>query len=159
MVDYYGLPAEPPRAWPGRAVSPTLLPAIQKAIYVEEALKQDLASESPDASSRFIPFIVMHEFEGILFSDCDAFSRGIGRPTLAKELQRIRDQFATPEDINDSPHTAPSKRVEALFPGYEKPLLGNLAALEIGLEAIVRECTNFRRWLDNLVVALDAIHR
>ncbi len=68
------------------------------------------------------------------------------------------NQFATPEDINDSPHTAPSKRVEALFPGYEKPLLGNLAALEIGLEAIVRECTNFRRWLDNLVVALDAIH-
>jgi hypothetical protein len=75
----------------------------------------------------------MHEFEGLLFSDCAAFSRGIGRPDLAAGLQEIRDQFATPEEIDDSPVTAPSKRVEGLVPGYEKPLLGVLAILEIGL--------------------------
>lgn len=76
------------------------------------------------AAQRFIPFIVMHEFEGLLFSDCERFGRGIGHPELAPQFQIIRDLFATPEEINDSPLTAPSKRIEALLPGYEKPLLG-----------------------------------
>lgn len=141
MVDFYGMPAEPPHAWPGRAV-PRTLTARQKATSVEEALQQDLACESPEAGLRFIPFVVVHEFEGLLFSDCSAFSRGIGRPLLAQDLQQIRDKFTTPEDIKDSSLTAPSKRIEALLPGYEKPLLGNLAALEIGIEAIRRECPN-----------------
>jgi hypothetical protein len=64
----------------------------------------------------------MHEFEGLLFSDCAAFSRGIGRPEVEDSLRKIREAFATPEEINDSPVTAPSKRVEGLVPGYQKPL-------------------------------------
>jgi hypothetical protein len=36
---------------------------------------------------RFIPFVVMHVFEGLLFSDCAAFSRGIDRPDLEFGLQ------------------------------------------------------------------------
>ena len=69
---------------------------------------------------------------------------------LAAQFQAIRDAFATPEEINDSPVTHPSKRVEALVPGYEKPLLGALAVLEIGLEAIRAECPHFREWLERL---------
>lgn len=93
---------------------------------------------------------MMHEFEGMLFSDCRRFAGGIGRPDLAAALQGIRDQFASPEEVNDSPETAPSKRILQLIPGYEKPLLGTLAALEIGLPAIRRECPHFRGWLDRL---------
>ncbi len=102
---------------------------------------------------RFIPFVVMHEFEGLLFSDCAAFSRGIGRPDLAAGLQEIRDQFATPEEIDDSLVTAPSKRVEALVPGYEKPLLGVLAILKIGLARIRAECPHFDEWVTRLEAA------
>lgn len=57
---------------------------------------------------------------------------------------------SSPEEINDSPVTAPSKRVALLVPGYQKPLLGLLAVLEIGLDAIRRECPHFRAWLDTL---------
>jgi hypothetical protein len=99
---------------------------------------------------RFIPFVVMHEFEGLLFSDCAAFSRGIGRPGLESGFQGIRDQFPTPEEIDDSPVTAPSKRVEALMPEYEKPLFGVLAILEIGLARIRAECPHFNGWLARL---------
>jgi Domain of unknown function (DUF4276) len=60
------------------------------------------------------------------------------------------DQFASPEEINDSPLTAPSKRVEALVPGYQKPFLGVLAALEIGLASIRAECPHFNHWLEKL---------
>ena len=79
-----------------------------------------------------------------------AFSRGIGRPSLEAGLQKVRDQFPTPEDINDSPITAPSKRVMDLVPGYEKPLLGTLAALQIGLGRIRQECPHFDAWVARL---------
>ena len=83
-------------------------------------------------------------------SDCAAFSHGIGRSDLEAGFRKIRAQFATPEEINDSPDTAPSKRVEALAPGYQKPLQGLLAVLEIGLARIRGECPHFDGWLKQL---------
>jgi hypothetical protein len=151
MVDYYALPQTKGRAWPGREEAGNL-PYVLKAATVENALSADIAQELGDGyyPVRFIPFVMMHEFEGLLFSDWEAFSRGIYRPELARGFQAIRDQFETPEHINDSPMTAPSKRVEALVVGYEKPLLGTLAILEIGLEAIRKDCPHFNQWLTQL---------
>ena len=93
---------------------------------------------------------MMHEFEAMLFSDCEGFGHGIDRVDLVQPLQAIRNQFASPEEIDDSPHTAPSKRIEHLVPGYQKPFMGNLAALEIGICAIRRECPHFEEWLERL---------
>jgi hypothetical protein len=148
MVDYYGLPHE----WPGRAQSRGLGSIKQKADCVQDAVREDLVAQMGIRfdSSRFVPFVVMHEFEGLLFSDRAAFSRGIGRADLEASLRKIRDGFATPEEINDSPVTAPSKRVEAIVPGYQKPLLGALAVLEIGLRRIRQECPHFDGWLKQL---------
>ena len=64
--------------------------------------------------------------------------------------EKIRDTFSTPEDINDSTETAPSKRVLELCTGYRKPLHGTLAALEVGIEAMRRECPHFRDWVERL---------
>jgi hypothetical protein len=97
----------------------------------------------------------MLEFEGLLFSDCIAFSRAISRPDLEGNFRDIRDQFATPEEIDDSPVTAPSKRIEALEPRYQKPLLGVRAAQEIGLARIQAECPHFRAWLNQLETLLE----
>jgi len=151
MVDYYGLPQTGDGAWPGRSEASNKS-ASQKGIYVEDALLADLLAEmgSHFDSRRFVPFVVMHGFEGLLFSDCAAFSRGIGRPELESDFRKVREDFETPEEINDSPHSAPSKRVEALAPAYQKPLFGTLAILEIGLAKILAECPHFRRWLKQL---------
>lgn len=151
MIDYYALPHAGDRAWPGRGTAGDL-PFEQKANTVEQALLADVSRELGTSfnPNRFIPFLMMHEFEGLLFSDCEAFGRGIGHPELSTELQGIRDQFSTPEEINDSPITAPSKRVKQLVTRYEKPLLGTLAALEIGLDSIRHECPHFRDWLTRL---------
>jgi hypothetical protein len=117
----------------------------------------DLADEMGSGfdSKRFLPFVVMHEFEGLLFSDCSAFSRAIGRSDLERTFRDIRGQFATPEDIDDSPVNAPSKRIEALEPRYQKPLLGVRAAQEIGLARIREECPHFRSWLQQLETLLE----
>ena len=139
------------KAWPGRAEAGKL-PYAGKAACVEKALFADVAEAlgGDFEARRFLPFVVMHEFEGLLFSDCESFADGIGRPQLAQPFRDIRQQFATPEEIDDSPITAPSKRVEALVEGYEKPLLGTLAALRIGLSTIRGECPHFRDWLARL---------
>src|SRR5438876_1067328 len=111
MVDYYGLPASGPKEWPGRARS-NQRPFAEKAQTVQSALLNDLVEEMGDDfdPARFVPYVVMHEFEGLLFSDCDALARGVGKKDLSHAFQQIRDEFDTPEEINDSPQTAPSKR-------------------------------------------------
>lgn len=151
MVDYYALPQTGGRAWPGRAEAGRL-PFARKATTVENALFADI-SQNMDRNfdvRRFIPFVMMHEFEGLLFSDCDRFASGIGQPDLAPKFQAIRDQFTNPEEINDSPVTSPSKRVQQLVPGYQKPLLGTLAVIEIGLDKLRVECPHFQHWIERL---------
>lgn len=144
MVDYYGLPQSGTRAWPGRAAAAALSFA-DEARSVEDALSKDVRSQMGAGfdPERFVPFVTMHEFEALLFSDCSGFGRGIGRAELTPAFEAIRNAFASPEEIDDSPATAPSKRVERLVEGYQKPLLGTLAALEIGLEAMRAECPHF----------------
>lgn len=155
MVDYYALPATGPKAWPGRNTANTLQHS-QKANAVENLLALDIAKamQVPMPYIRFIPYVVMHEFEALLFSDCEAFAAAIYRDDLKDALQKIRDQFVSPEEINDSPQTAPSKRIENLIPGYQKPLLGTLAALGIGLHRMKSECPRFSLWLDRLETAV-----
>lgn len=151
MVDYYALPSTGDKAWPGREQALSL-PFAQKASVVQDAIFRDVqAAMGPDfIPTRFIPYVIMHEFEALLFSDCARFAQAVGHAHLIPELQAIRSQFNTPEEINDSYITAPSKRVESLIPGYEKPLLGNLAAIEIGLATIRSQCPFFSDWLDRL---------
>ena len=151
MVDYYGLPATGSKAWPGRE-SAEKLPFAQKTVTVNEALRSDIQSfmGAKFDPERFLPYVMMHEFEGLLFSDCTRFADGIGRPELSPKFQAIRDSFSTPEEINDSPIDAPSKRVESIIPGYQKPLLGLLAVKSIGLDKIRLECPQFRAWLQRL---------
>ena len=102
-------------------------------------------------SVRFLPFVMMHEFEALLFSDCGAFCRSVDRVELEPQLAKIRAGFASPEQINDSPQTAPSKRIEALMPRYRKPLDGVNAARAIGLDRMRAECPHFNDWLERLV--------
>ena len=146
MVDYYGLPTR----WPGRAAA--AVAAANKAGIIESALLADLTGKMGARfdPARFVPYIAMHEFEAMLFSDCRQFARGVSEPDLAPKFQAIRDSFATPEEIDDSPDTAPSKQIEKLIPGYRKPLSGTLAAQAIGLPRIRSECPHFSDWLDRL---------
>ena len=158
MVDYYGMPQDGQTAWPGRAVAGTREPS-QRSETVETAIAADVGREMRGSFDprRFIPYIVMHEFEALLFSDCDGFARGVARPDLASSFQAIVNHCGTPEEIDDSPHSAPSKRVEEILPAYQKPLHGNLAALEIGLCAMRVACPGFRRWLERLESVEDSI--
>ena len=148
MVDYYGLPG----TWPGRTQAGLQNTLKERAAFVEDAILDDISGAlgSHFDSRCFVPYVVMHEFDGLLFSDSSRFAQGIGRPDLPSQFQAIRGEFSTPEAINDSADTAPSRRVLKLYEGYQKPLMGVLAVEHIGLDAIRSECALFSEWIGKL---------
>ncbi len=104
MVDYYGLPATGASRWPGR-VQASRLPFADKAHTIEHALLASVVQQMGPGfdRSRFVPYVMMHEFEALLFSDCDAFARGICRPELGTDFQRIRDSTGSRTPVTPHP--------------------------------------------------------
>jgi hypothetical protein len=147
MLDFYRLG----RGFPGTPAPPNL-PNLEKVARIEEAVRADILNQAPDLRPdiRFLPYLQLHEYEGLLFSDPAAFALGIGQHHLAQRFAAIRAQFGTPEDIDDGPDTAPSKQVLAAYPAYHKVPDGTLAAQAVGVESMRRECPHFRQWLEQL---------
>ena len=136
FIDYYGLPPD----FPGIATRPSG-PPLARAGYVEAAWARDL--DDP----RFRPFLMVHEFEALLFSKPDELARVVRIRGAREQLEHIRETFPTPEDINNDPRTAPSKRILRILPGYHKVAHGTLVAKRIGLETMRRECPHFDQWI------------
>ena len=116
---------------------------------VLEAMSRTMSR--PPSERRVFPYVQRHEFEGLLFSDVGGF-RSI-RPFSdldEKKLLGIRQQFATPEEIDDGPDTAPSKRLTGLLPRYDKREHGPLVAEAIGIARIRAECPRFDGWLKKI---------
>jgi hypothetical protein len=147
MVDFYGL-------GPGFPGTPAAVsaPNIAKVTSIEQAVKADIVATIPDRypNARFLPYLQLHEFEALLFSNPNDFASSIGKPQLRNQFQAIRAQFPTPEDINDDPNTAPSKRVIGAHPGYRKVVEGTLAANAIGISRMRAECPHFDQWVQAL---------
>ncbi|MFP6562361.1 DUF4276 family protein [Paraburkholderia sp. B3] len=72
--------------------------------------------------------------------------------TIALGWQAELAAVANPELLNNSPLTAPSKRLIARWPTYErsKPLYGTLVALQIGLPRMRAKCPRFNDWITKL---------
>lgn len=149
FFDYYGLP----QSFPGKSTQATQADIQIKAAAVQEAMTAELIRLiGEDPMRRFIPFVQMYEFEALLFSDPEAFAKGVCREQLSQPLVEIAGQFESPEHINNNPNTAPSKRIEALMKDYQKPLMGTLAALEVGLDVMRERCSLFDGWLTRLEI-------
>ncbi len=149
MLDYYGLPADYPKRQQNTIGDP-----VKHATLIEDAILEDVAHELGTSFNRrrFIPYLSVHEFEALIFSDPVHMAKAFDCADLATPLAAIRDAFPSPEHIDDSPQTAPCKRIENLLPAYGKNKVryGPLAAGAVGLEAMRRECAHFREWLEKL---------
>lgn len=147
MLDFYGLG----KGFPGMPLPPDLA-NLDKVARIEQAVKEDIAAKVPDLRPdiRFLPYLQLHEYEGLLFSDHEAFASGIKQSHLASRFKAIRDEFSTPEDINDDPNTAASRRVLGVYPSYRKVVDGTLAARAVGVASMQQECPHFREWVQRL---------
>lgn len=102
-----------------------------------------------------LPYVQMHEFEGLLFTDPAAFEwvQDGWSEEVHHALSSVAFDFDDcPEQINDSPETAPSKRILKIFPigSYSKTEHGPLIADSIGIDAIRAKCPAFSAWVGKL---------
>ena len=142
MIDFYALPPE----FPGWAQARVARNSVDRVKILEQAL----SGEFCDAS--FHPYIQLHEFEALLYCDLSELQRRLthsesGIAALQQEVSRLQ-----PEEINEGPHTAPSKRIINHLPVYErsKVRVGAAAAAAIGLPALRSKCPHFNDWLTRL---------
>lgn len=152
MFDFFGIEAD----WPGKREvlqvisNGTSLSATQKAKRVEEATLSKIKDDFPDRNPglRFIPYIEMHEFEALLFSDASILADKIG--VNEAKIEDILSECEEPEEIDDGPDTAPSKRLISLRSGYRKAAMGKTISEAIGIQAIREKCPHFDAWLTKL---------
>ena len=117
----------------------------KKAKYIEKAITDEIG----DRFGNMVFSLVLHEFEGLLFSDVSAFENFADDEAVAI-LHGVRAAVPTPEHINESPETAPSKHIKRVMPDYSKPTDGIDIAEQIGIDKIAAECRHFANWLAKL---------
>jgi hypothetical protein len=122
---------------------------------LEDAIRSGVSEITSGYDPRFVlPYIQMYEFEGLLFTEPQAFEWvGDGWSDKVKQaLQIVASAFSSPEEINNSRETAPSKRILRIFPdgAYSKTEHGPLIVEAIGLDAIRRQCPAFNIWIEKL---------
>ena len=150
IVDFYHLPNN----FPGYEKAREAQSAFDQVAHLEAECGRDIEKrlDGLPVSQRFIPYIQLHEFEALLFSDAAKFIEAF--PNNAKAIEQLTDiraKFPSPEHIDHD--DAPSKRILNLLPDYQKPVAGVLVAQRIGLEKICSECRRFDEWLAKLIEA------
>lgn len=141
LFDLYALPED----FPGKSspAYPRAGNGARKAEFLEAELAKDIGQPN------FLPNLLVYEFEALLFVQIDAFEQWTDDDRVLEPLRVVRST-TSPEDINDSPHTAPSKRILAAMAGYQKTFHGPLIACDIGLDAMRQECPHFSGWLQKI---------
>ena len=138
MFDYYAMPDNTPN------INCQDFDIWNRMKKIEAAINDDVGE--PNCLFHFM----LHEFEAILFSNPTSFNI-IADDTIVEQIQGIKDSFITPEHINSSPETAPSKRLENLIPNYAKIKNGTLLSKDMGIDIIMEQCPHFREWVDLIV--------
>lgn len=144
MFDLYALRQK----WPGWDTAEPLrhLPR-ERTRKLEEAFVADVGD------ARLVPHIQLYEFETILFCEPEWFS-GLyeNADAQVKHLREMVERDGPPEQINDDPNTAPSKRIDRVFPGYAgaKTSTGVEVASCIDVATVRGLCPHFDEWMGRL---------
>lgn len=144
MIDLYGLPAD----WPGceqHAADP-----YDKVAAAEATMLATIGDR------RFLPHLMLHEFETLLFAEPDLCAQHAGLPDVASRLRDAVSKCGSPEHVNDGLQTAPSKRIENAWPGYAKTTDGPALVASIGLGRLRAACPHFAQWLSKLEALGDS---
>lgn len=146
FIDFYGIKSD----WPGLSDAKKQATPYSKAKMINNATQQrvkELYGEN-DSDRRFISYVAMHEFEALLFSGPEKLAEVL--QVSRSKIDKIINECGEPENIDDSPNTAPSKRLETLCVGFRKTSKGIAIVKAIGLNGIREMCPVFNNWLTTL---------
>ncbi|MDX6284036.1 MAG: hypothetical protein QOH03_5107 [Kribbellaceae bacterium] len=103
-------------------------------------------------NSRFVPHVVLHEFETWVIAAAVGARSLLGDVSVAKALRAEADSVGGDvELLNDSRETAPSKRVLRRWADYDKVIDGIEVIREAGLEAVMDRCPGLNAWVKELL--------
>jgi len=139
LIDYYNLPSTFPGMADRREGS-----CYDRVYHLETELERDVNHP------RFIPFLILHEFEALLFAEPDKIDAAFPDGTQSGRLEQEASRFASPEEINEGTTTHPAARILRYYSGYVKPVYGPLIAQRIGLDIIRSQCPHFESWMECL---------
>ena len=149
MVDYYALPGD----WPNRQTASSL-PRPERSSRVESGMLESMRTSlgNDQRVERFIPYVSLHEFEALILSRPEALS--VAFPGCEEAVRNLKDDIGceNPEDVNDLPGSAPSKRIERFLPGYgvRKGAAAVNTLKTIDIEHLRAACPHFGQWLGRL---------
>lgn len=109
-----------------------------------------------ESNQFLIPYIQSHEVEALMFSERTGFELVIDDDQKLKEIDEIMTQYPNPEEINNSPENAPSKRLSKIF-NYDKVSDGELIFDSIKIESILEKCPRFKSWIENLLLKINEL--
>ncbi len=99
---------------------------------------------------KLIPYVQMHEFEGLLFSSPQTIASVLQDEQLESWAAGVLGEFGgNPEMINNSEETAPSRRLIQQS-RYRKTTHGPAIAARIGLAGLRERCAGFDGWIASL---------
>lgn len=148
FIDYYGI--ESHHAFPEWDTAHEESDKSRRMNILQEGMHADLSEE---IKGRFIPYIQLHEFEALVFSNYAAFEDYYEeREANFVKLAEVCMQNPNPETINDSPMTAPSKRLITHIKRYNKIAHGVDLCKSIGLKTIREKCPRFNEWITKLEI-------
>lgn len=147
FIDYYGLYSK--YEFPGWEDAHKI---PDQNLRMDELEKYMLLSINPDLQNRFIPYMQLHEFEGLLFYNIDIFKEQIPQNDLVgiEELRKIFRDYTNPEMINNARETSPSHRLHRIIAGYNKIVYGDILSEAIGIERIRTKAPRFNKWISVL---------
>jgi hypothetical protein len=143
LIDFYGWPADAP----GVATCPGGSPR-GRVEFLERA------SGGAVGDSRFVPHLTLHELEAWALAGTEVIGELAGDPAVAKALSEVVEAAGGPEEVNDGPDTAPSKRIRGVYPRYSKALDVTLVISYIGVAGLRRSCPHADAWLAELEARL-----
>jgi hypothetical protein len=145
FIDYYGT-----KEWPGLDSVRSVKKPSKIAKIINDSTKAQVLELFPAqrADKRFVPFIAVHEFEALLFSNTEILSSQLGIDM--SQIEEVLVKCGEPEAINNSPQTAPSKRLDLWSKDgkFPKTTAGIAIASKIGIKQIREKCPLFNAWLE-----------
>lgn len=154
LIDFYALPKD----FPKNDEATKIVNKGEKLAFLENAIKEDLEKEKRMEFPNLLPYIQLHEFEALVFSSIDAIKSLYDSEDLKiRSIEQIFTTYPNPEDINDSPKTAPSKRLvnEQLIKGYNKITDGIMIIEKAGIETVLMKCPRFNDWVSRLIAKVN----
>jgi hypothetical protein len=121
--------------------------AIEKANRVESYLAECLSSPN-----NFIPYCQLYEYEAFIMVDVFALSvEFLEHDSKIRALEKDIKGLL-PEEINERPTHAPSKRIERHIPEYKlkKSSSGYTVVKTIGLDRLRQSMPHFDNWITTL---------